>query len=145
MIWFVLWVCLAIYAVAGFVILIAAGLRRAWGLLPDSPEVVARQMRMRHDRELVRLERCLGWHQPTPAYPAPGIKRFVDELSVSFRRNCVPVSNQWHIASDSSYSQFCYRAYCTTPIKLAALVFLMPGRLSLSGGPEGVDKQGHGR
>ena len=96
MIWFVLWVCLAIYAVAGFVILIAAGLRRAWGLLPDSPEVVARQMRMRHDRELVRLERCLGWHQPTPAYPAPGIKRFVDELSVSFRRNCVPVSNQWH-------------------------------------------------
>jgi hypothetical protein len=60
-IWFLIWFGLAIYAVASLCIIIWAGARGLFALLPPDPETVDRLARQDWDRELVRLGKVPGY------------------------------------------------------------------------------------
>jgi hypothetical protein len=64
LLWFLIWLALAVYSLTSLAILIVAGIRWVWGLIPEGADVVERRARMRHDGELVRLGKVPGYRGP---------------------------------------------------------------------------------
>jgi hypothetical protein len=61
MIWFLLWIILAAYSVAGLAILIGVGCRGLWSLLPEPAETVERRERIEHDKAIVAAGKVPGY------------------------------------------------------------------------------------
>jgi hypothetical protein len=57
---FLLWLAVTIYSLTSIAILILAGIRYLWSLLPEDSEVADRQARIEHDRAIVQAGRVPG-------------------------------------------------------------------------------------